>query len=251
MSVFIFPYNVASESVKALKQNLQIKSIKKENSKFKAGPKRVVINWGCSKIPDEVQKCQILNQPQAVEKAVNKLTAFNTFKQEEVSIPEFTTDKSVALEWLNQGKIVVVRSVVNGYGGDGILLVENQMELPDAPLYTQYIPKSEEYRVHVIKNEAFFIQRKARKKEIPDDKINWKIRNLAGGFIFANQDVQVEDRCKELACKAIQSVGLDFGAVDIIFNKTRNQYYVLEINTAPGLSGTTLEKYTQQFERFK
>jgi D-alanine-D-alanine ligase-like ATP-grasp enzyme len=40
---------------------------------------------------------------------------------------------------------------------------------------------------------------------------------------------------------------LDFGAVDIIYNAKRNECYVLEVNTAPGLEGTTVEKYATKF----
>ena len=41
------------------------------------------------------------------------------------------------------------------------------------------------------------------------------------------------------------AVGLKFGAVDLIWNELENKSYVLEINTAPGLTGATLEKYAQ------
>lgn len=253
MALFVLPYKAGSESVKNLKEALKIKSIKLENSKFKGSDKKTVLNWGNSPVntPLEVLKCRILNHPEAVSKAVNKLTTFKLLKDAGVTIPEFSDTKEEASKWLAAGKTVVVREVLNGYGGNGIKLIENPAEIPDAPLYTQYIPKTEEYRVHVFKNEAFFIQRKARKKEIADDKINWKVRNLAGGFIFANQDVQVAEACQQEAIKAVQALGLDFGAVDIIWNKNRNKYYVLEINTAPGLTGTTLEKYAEKFKEYQ
>lgn len=251
MSLFVLPYKAGSESVKNLKAALGIKSIKLEGSKFKGGANKTVLNWGNSSVSPEVQKCTILNSPEAIKKAINKLSAFEIMKDAGVSIPEFSKTKEEASKWLAAGKTVVVREVVNGYGGEGIKLIENPAEIPDAPLYTQYIPKTEEYRVHVFKNEAFFIQRKARKKEIADDKINWKVRNLAGGFIFANQDVQVAEACQQEAIKAVQVIGLDFGAVDIIWNKSRDKYYVLEINTAPGLTGTTLEKYAEKLKQYK
>jgi D-alanine-D-alanine ligase-like ATP-grasp enzyme len=49
---------------------------------------------------------------------------------------------------------------------------------------------------------------------------------------------------------AIKSLGLDFGAIDMIYNERRNQYYVLEVNTACGLTGTTLDKYVEVFKEF-
>lgn len=248
--MWIYSHNSASESAKALKEALNIRKIKNENSKFKGGEDKLVINWGSSRPPEAVLASNILNHPDAVRKAVNKLQSFKILS-EWVDVPEWTESQQEASKWLAEGFIVVARTVLEGFGGEGIVLVENRAELPVAPLYTKYIPKTEEYRVHVFKDEAFFIQRKARKKEVPDEKVNWKIRNLAGGFIFANQDVDVPKECKEAAVKAVKSLGLDFGAVDIIWNKRRNIFYVLEINTAPGLAGTTLEKYSEQFRKLK
>jgi hypothetical protein len=40
---------------------------------------------------------------------------------------------------------------------------------------------------------------------------------------------------------------LDFGAVDLIWNENQNVVYVLEVNTAPGMEGTTLENYCDAF----
>lgn len=248
--MFIYAYKHGSESAKALKESLAVKQIRNEKSKFKGNPNRLVVNWGASQVSPEIEKCKLLNPPHAVKKALNKLQAFQILS-EGVGIPEWTESPQEASKWLAEGYTVVARTIIEGRGGEGIVLVENDQELPVAPLYTKYIPKTEEYRVHVFKDEAFFIQRKARKKEVPDEEVNWKIRNLAGGFIFANQDVQVADACKEEAVKAVKALGLDFGAVDIIWNKKRDKYYVLEVNTAPGLQGTSLEKYTEQFRKLK
>ncbi|MNY81884.1 hypothetical protein D3C86_2236870 [compost metagenome] len=44
---------------------------------------------------------------------------------------------------------------------------------------------------------------------------------------------------------AVNALGLDFGAADVIWNDHRKQAFVLEVNTAPGLTGTTLEKYAK------
>ena len=54
-----------------------------------------------------------------------------------------------------------------------------------------------------------------------------------------------KDTDKEKRNAAIKALGLDFGAVDIIYNEAEDQHYVLEVNTAPGLEGTTLQKYTE------
>lgn len=246
--MFIFPYKKESESAKALQVSLGIQRIKNENSKFKGRADKVVINWGATKLPDEVLKCIVLNAPASVAQAVDKRIFLETNKE---FCPPFTLDIEEAKKWLNKGLTVVVRNKVNGAGGEGIEIISNEQELKPAPLYTRYIPKKEEYRLHVFNGEVFFVQRKARVKEVADAKVNWQVRNMAGGFIFANQNIEVAQAAKDIAISCVGNLGLDFGAVDLIFNEKANKYYSLEVNTAPGLCGLTLTRYVEQFKKVR
>ena len=47
----------------------------------------------------------------------------------------------------------------------------------------------------------------------------------------------------QLAIDAVAAVGYAYGAVDIIYNEKQNKCFVLEVNSRPGLMGTTLKKY--------
>lgn len=246
----IYPYKAGSESAKALAEALGVKRIKHKNSKFKWSRNKVVINWGASKLPDEVAKCVVLNAPEAVSKASNKRSFFEAVSNHCSTVP-FTTEQAKALEWLEEGHTVVARTVLNGHSGQGIVLVEPGQELVNAPLYTKYIPKKHEYRVHVFGNKEIDVQRKARKKDVPDEDVNWKIRNLKGGFIFARgEDVvgEVPADVKNQAVLSVGALGLTFGAVDVIWSEKEQKAYVVEVNTAPGLAGTTLDKYVEAFK---
>jgi glutathione synthase/RimK-type ligase-like ATP-grasp enzyme len=53
---------------------------------------------------------------------------------------------------------------------------------------------------------------------------------------------------QEAAIRTVEILGLDFGAVDIIWNKKQDRYYVLEVNTAPGLEGETVVRYANAFK---
>lgn len=247
MKLYLYSYNKGSEGAKALSQTLNIKRLKHENSKFRGGNGKVVINWGCSKLPDQVLACEVLNKPQAVNNASNKLKSFELFKEADVSIPPFFTDYGDAEDWMiDNGGTVVCRTKLAGHSGEGIEIAENVDELVQAPLYTVYIPKKEEYRYHVFNGEVVDIQRKARKMDVPKEDVNWRVRNLDGGFIFAREGVVASPVASEEAIKAVAALGLDFGAVDIIWNQKEDKYYVLEVNTAPGLTGTTLEGYAKR-----
>lgn len=250
--IFIHPYKAGSESAKALAAAIAAQRLKLVGSKFKARPDRVVINWGCSKLPPEVMKCRVINHPDAVATAANKLKAFQAML-DNARIPSFTTDRAVVYEWLRDGFTVVARTILNGNSGAGIVLIEpnGKDEVVDTPLYVKYVPKKQEYRIHVRDGEVVDVQRKARRKDLADDLVNWKIRNHDNGFIFARNDVVCPEDVTEQAVAAVKAIGLDFGAVDVIFNDKEKKAYVLEINTAPGLSGTTLEGYAAAFIKLK
>lgn len=243
--MLIYPYRKGSKSVKALRE-AGFKTIKLENSRFKGRENKVVVNYGSSRLPEEVLKCRVINSPEAVSKAANKLLAFKAMAEYGVRVPFFTESLVEAQRIVGQS--VVVRHKLTGHSGEGIEIVKLTDILPEAPLYVQYIKKKEEYRVHVFMGEVIDVQRKARKREVPDEEVNWQVRNLDGGFIYAREGVELaEEPCLQ-AIAAVEALGLDFGAVDIIWNENSDTYYVLEVNTAPGLTGTTLGKYVEAFK---
>lgn len=267
--MILYPYNAGSESAKELAKALDVKRIKKEGSAFKGAAHKLVINWGNSMVTPEVAKCQVLNDPKAVEICTNKLKFFEFVHQKNmlimdnddsplnvVNIPWYSTSKDDAIHLLDVGgrnnSKVVCRTVLNGHSGDGIVIASRPDELVDAPLYVQYIPKKSEYRVHVMHGQVVDVQRKARDHSIPDDQVNWQIRNHKFGFVFVRDD-NPEDIPKNVltnALDAVKMVGLDFGAVDVIYNQKLGRATVLEINTAPGLTGTTLEGYVKRLQKF-
>jgi len=62
----------------------------------------------------------------------------------------------------------------------------------------------------------------------------------------AELDFKASFKVQDLALQACQALGLNSGAVDIIWNEKENKCYVLEVNTAPGIEGTTCKKYTNE-----
>lgn len=249
----IYAYKNGSKSAKALAGALGAKLIKHDGAPLNA-MRHVVINWGCSHMEREFYPKAILNVPYSVAMAVNKLLTFEILKKAQVSIPDFTTSRGDAINWIRSGVTVMARTQLNGHSGQGIEILEPGIdvdeEFVEAPMYTKYIKKNAEYRVHVFGDEAFFVQKKARKLDVPDDKVNWKVRNLNGGFIYAHQNVEASPAIIKAAIDAIAALGLDFGAVDII-EKKNGECFVLEVNTACGLEGTTLEKYVEQFKLYE
>ena len=255
-NIYLNPYKPESEGAKALSQAMGIKRIAPEGkSKFKGSADKIVINWGASSVSDEVAKCDVINKPEAVAIAADKLKFFKSVSaynsrvrsaSQRAYIPSYWTDADYARDVVAEDRTTLVaRTVLNGHSGRGIVLIESISDFVDAPLYVQYVPKKQEYRVHVAGGVVVDVQRKARREDVPDDQVNWKIRNHDNGFVFARNESlgEVPPSVTLNAANAVKAIGLDFGAVDVIFNEKQQQAYVLEVNTAPGMSGQTLDNY--------
>lgn len=250
LNTFIYAYNPASEGSKELRDALKIKSIKHENSRFKGSANKRVINWGSSKLPDEILKCTVINQPKLVALCSNKLTFFKHVAARDVSlIPEWTEDMDQAIRWCGEGHTVCARTVLNGHSAEGLVIMEksNPNGFVKASLYTKYVPKKEEYRVHIVHGEVIDIQRKtlSEAKKTSGDEINWKVRNHDNGFIYQRDGINPPASVTNVSLECMAAVGLDFGAVDVVYNAKSDRSYVLEINTAPGLQGTSVTNYAK------
>lgn len=222
------------------------------NRLHKVKPTDVVINWGTTAtitndaIKPNVNHAKVLNFPLFVEQASNKLFAFQDFMKYGVKCVEWTDDQAIAADW-SVDHVVVARKKLTGHSGDGIVIIEKGTPLAqwtEAPLYTKYVWKEKEFRVHVVNGVAIDTQRKI--KDPDREVVNWKVRSHDNGFIFARNNIAHDPARDCLAIAAIEALGLNFGAVDIIEDK-KGILYVLEVNTAPGLEGQTIDNYALAF----
>lgn len=224
----IIPYRGGSESARLLATAIG-ERVQYKVWRGAARPGAINIQWGKPGHP-----------------ATDKLQTFDLLRAANVSHVPYTRSKEEAEGWLAQGSTVFARTT-NGQGGSGITIVQPPARtLPTLPLYTQYVKKKKEFRVHVLNGEVIDVQQKKKRNGVETTGL---IRNLENGWIFAHEDVVEPNGLRELGVAAVRAVGLDFGAVDVIWNERANQCYVLEVNTAPGLCETTAGKYADAFVR--
>ncbi len=248
----VYPYKMKSASAKMLAKELDTVRVSPDG-KFKNNYHRPIVNWGNSEhptwLPEWWQHDQlVVNLPDKVKRACNKLFSFKAFTAVGVNHPDWTTEKEIAECWQLAGNTIVVRKELTGHGGSGIVICEPDDALPDAPLYTLYFKKKHEYRVHVFDGKVIDFQEKKREKGNED--VDGKIRNHSNGWVFCRADVVLPDGVSEQAIRAVAALGLTFGAVDVGFNLYYNKPCVFEVNTAPGLTETTAKKYAEAITNY-
>ena len=240
--VVIVPYKMGSKAAKALKNSLVAAGVrcfrKRPQSPFMAKVSDLVVYYGgTEKLINHIRNTR--NECRNI--AQNKLYTLRVLTDQGLPTVPWTTDKVVAETW----PTTVERHTLTGHSGAGIRVVSFDPEtasLWDAPLYTKYIKKTFECRIHVYNGSVIDAQIKKKERGAEASTL---IRNHQTGWVYCREGYEPTEECKDLAIKAVAALELDFGAVDLIYNQHYNQYYILEVNTAPGLTGTTLIKYME------
>ena len=242
----VFPYKLGSSSAKALANGLRVKRVR---STYEPRRNDVIINWGRSSPITYVRTHLDLNNHEAIALACNKLKTFTKLSSNGFEdLPNWCTGILNAVNWINDGDKVYCRTSLTGHSGSGIVIASSINQLVDAPLYTKATKHKHEFRVHVFKDKVIDVQQKRRR--IGYDGPDTGIRNHSNGYIYARSTVDYPDELLSSSIKAVQLLGLDFGAVDIGYRERDGKVFVFEVNTAPGLTGTTLEKYIQTFKEW-
>lgn len=125
---------------------------------------------------------------------------------------------------------------LNHQGGDDLLNKYGR------DFYTKKEAFSREVRIHIYKGKSIHAGLK-----VPTPEAHPWIRSYDAGWrIDYSRATDIAQSRRELAKKAISALGLDFGAVDIGVLQG-DKALVIEVNTAPGIEGETLQAYVTQF----
>jgi glutathione synthase/RimK-type ligase-like ATP-grasp enzyme len=191
----------------------------------------------------------VLNAPSAVKLASNKLKAFELLNSAGIKIPKYTLDVNVARKWARK-RIVFGRRLLRSSSGRGIEIYKRPEDVREGlPLYVRYVPKKDEYRVHVMQGRVIDVQKKMRRSGefLGDPETRNMVRNYDNGWVFGRAGIAPPRDVIDQSIAAVAALGLDFGAVDVGWTENIQQATVYEVNTAPGLTGTTLSTYIREF----
>lgn len=116
--------------------------------------------------------------------------------------------------------------------------------------FTQYVPIRREFRVWIYRRRHVATYEKRMSRPAEYRRIGRSAHNGFGFFLVRSEDVPRE--AVRQAAMAVDALGLDYGAADIV-ESTDGTYYVLEVNSAPGVEGEeryVLRRLTEHFIRW-
>ena len=163
--------------------------------------------------------------------ATNKLQQLRKFKDAGILVPPFWEQVPSA-----PGDFPVLGRTLTHHGGKDISLL---MQAGDAKFlatkpdyFIRYVQRATEYRTWVYRRRHLGTYEKVQTRLANRIGANYK-----NGFSFQllGSD-NVPEGLRDIASKAVDALGLDFGAVDVLKGMD-GALYVLEVNTAPGVEG--------------
>lgn len=234
--------------------------------------KRSVIRFGSSTELEDVHsqngsRVQI-NTVEAIRNSASKLRMKTCFSQASVKTAdwwkasELPTDLAV-LPFPLIGKHIFGS---RGRGNSFIKTVEELQAWIKGKDLSNYIIEKyynfvREYRLHVSKNGCFYTCRKMLKQDTPEDK---KYQRHDDNCVWIVEENPLFDKPSNWntiiaeCVKALQSTGLDFGAIDLRVQSAKDgkgkvreapEFIIVEINSAPSMGEITTLKYNEELPK--
>ena len=127
---------------------------------------------------------------------------------------------------------------------------------PPAPDYfVKKVNIVEEYRLHMFQGKSIRAGVKKLREGFAtaptgnQQRASAWVRSYDGGWRIVYDGFESKKAMRELAAKAVETLGLEFGAVDL-GKLADGSYIVLEVNRAPGLEGGTVNSYASAITAF-
>jgi hypothetical protein len=206
----------------------------RNRGEFRVAEGDFVVNWGESVRPDGLN----------ARAGISKRSEMILFKEKNVPTLELALERPADPEgWLGRA--------ASHHEGNDLLTPTNR-----PAFWTRYENLEQEFRVHIFKRGAEWSSvRLGAKFPRPGVSVHPWVRSWVGGWhlLYNAEALALAKRyrgVRDAAKAAVEARGLDFGAVDIGVKARDQRPIVLEVNTAPGLEGRTLEVYAREVMRY-
>lgn len=194
-----------------------------------------VINWG-NHVFSQNNYFKV-NKPAGISLASDKAQSRMFLQESGIKVPK--TYMETNLNFYEKLKYPLIVRPSHHHGGKDFNVFQNYKEL-EPFLWGKVFPhwyvsevfeKTTEYRVHCGHGRVLIVQEKPlvpgelRANQAVNHE-SWKV--LKWGEI--NQKIALE------SLKAVKVLGLDYGAVDIMYNSTDGSFAICEVNTSPSIN---------------
>lgn len=225
------------------------------------GEPEYVINLGTTE--DYEIGATIINNREMVRTSSNKKQARRTFAEAGIPAPKlFLRAADIA-----EKDLPVVGRTSYHKKGQGFWFCRTLAEVQravraGATHFLEFVPNTREYRVHTFIKPRALGQEEREPEDYASIKISEKVwqgknkpdpnepqKNHEFGWTFLgpqNRREEELDVVRHAAKQAIAALGMDFGAVDVMYRIKTKRPYVLEVNSTPSLAdenADTCERY--------
>jgi hypothetical protein len=209
-----------------------------------------VIRWGNRIEAPTSGSTIVYNKAEAIANATDKKLSRELFIKGKVRSPKLVSPENVAT-----GDYPIIARPSRHAKGKNFVILKTQQEFvthynanyKSGWYYSAFVNKTREFRVHCAHGKILAVMEKAK----GGDKIAWNRAVTGEPFHKVAQKDFPFSVCFQ-ALKAIQTLGLDFGGVDVmeIMENGKPQGYVLEVNTSPTLNSSdwVSEQYAKYFD---
>jgi glutathione synthase/RimK-type ligase-like ATP-grasp enzyme len=227
MTIAVISTNVSCDSAKLLAKALKGTFINMTHTDKRAFPEFThIFKYGFS---PKIAANYVFNKSKPTSIAIDKIETLSLFQENGPAI-KFTTKLNTALQWIEQGYIVVARAQIKGANGDGLAYCYTAEEVRNTPakFWSQYVEHTNEFRINVWRGKVVSIYDKI---QLPTGRFSFKLW----------QGQEKHPQLVALVDKVWRAVKLDWCGIDVIRDQQGN-LLLLEVNSAPVLYPVTLKK---------
>lgn len=204
-------------------------------------PERRHVRWGTTKLTSN----NGINSRSAVKLASRKSQSLVAMRAAGVPVPHiFLGDELFQTAEVRR----IYRKNIRRDADDNPMFVDGG-DIPNPAAVASYdyalkfVPSDREFRVHIFNDHSLAL---LEKKEVEGLVSSLEVRSVSNGYNAVELDEEPFPGLIDICRIAVKSLELHFGVVDILHGNDGN-WYVLEVNTAPGMPDDRIRLYAQKF----
>lgn len=180
------------------------------------------------------------NSVKSIERCKDKLGMKRIFRFHRIPSPKF---------WPTP-RFPCVRKRREHSGGKSVRLVSIDSSMPeirDNYYYEEFVFCDTEFRAHVMDGKIFHLDKKVLKENYRD---NWIKSNRRGYRYLPAKLSNLPPGADRAIIRAVKCLRLVFGAADVGINTKTGEYWIYEVNSAPGMRTRTRRAYQKAIKNY-